>query len=175
MRMHRDADYLLVYDREKGKPRLSLRVARVGRSLTPILFKVTGKPAKEGHDVLISCLAKCGGLRLLEKNAEGEKYGVRPDLASLTGAFLLLLRRNQNPKKLESLFQDALWGRKPLLGSALPEFFLLALELSVTQRNSNTDKSPHSLSPVVADAVSAALRGFIEAVKRRDNKCQEGS
>lgn len=171
--MREEFDYILVYDREKGRPRLSLRASKEGRKLAPIIVKVTGKPARDGRSLLFPPLSKCGGLRLIEKGPKEERYGVRADLAPIAGAFILLLRRSSNPSKWGDALKEAIEGR-PLIGEGMSEFFLMALSLSSSLKKGGRKGLPQSVLPQVADAISAAMRGFIQAALREDSKCKEG-
>lgn len=168
-------DYLLVFDKEKGRPRLSLRASREGKKLTPIIVKVTGKPARDGQAVLFEALSRYGGLSLVEKGPKGERYGVRADLAPMAGAFILLLRRSSNPSKWGRALQETMKGSRPLMGEALSEFFLMALDLSSSLRKGGRRGFPQSVIPKVADAISAAMRGFVEVAMKEDSKCKEDS
>ena len=175
MAIREEFDYLLIYDREKGRPRLSLRAGVRGGRLLPMIVKVTGRPVREGHNDMFKALLKCGGLKLVEKEPQGERYGIRADLAPIAGAFILLLRRSTNPSKWGKLFHEALEGSRPFIGEALAEFFIMALNLSSSMRKTPRRKGlPQAVLPQAADAVSAAMRGFVEAI-RRDTKWKEGS
>jgi hypothetical protein len=138
-----------------------------GAKTPTTLIKITGKPAKEAHEKLLSLLSTCGGIRLLESTPKRKEYFVRADLAPTVGAYILLLRRSRNPSKWSNIFSKVLSGSQSMLGEYFANFMLMGVDLSTALRRvGRSRKVSETILPEVADVVSASMKSFFSLAEK---------
>jgi len=88
-------------------------------------------------------------------------YTIREDLGPIIGAYLVLVRRARNIEKWSLFLQELLEGRYAGVAKAFSSFLEIALELS---KSMHDKRKSYSLSPIVADALSSALKQFVDKI-----------
>ena len=88
-------------------------------------------------------------------------YTIREDLGPIIGAHLILVRRARNVDKWNSFLQELLEGLYVGVAKAFSSFLEIALELS---RSMHDKRKSYSLPPLVADALSSALKRFVNKI-----------
>jgi len=133
-------------------------------SVTTVL-RLSGRNANKVFRDVIEALARQGATVPLRVSDSEQVYSVREDLGPVVGAYLILVRRARSIEKWSRLFNELLDGRYAGVAKAFSAFFELAIELSRTVPRMRRDGG-YAISPVVADALSSALKRFVDKVAK---------
>jgi len=131
-------------------------------SITTVL-RLNGKNADKVFKNIIEDLAEQGAAIPLRVSEYEQVYSVRDDLGPVVGAYLILVRRARNIEKWSKFFRALLDGHYIGAAKAFSSFLELAIELSRILQKPSTSKH-YSLSPIVVDALSTALKRFVDKI-----------
>jgi len=124
------------------------------------LVRLGGKQAQTIFNSLVDILSKRGGLIPLSTSDDHRKYSIRDDLGPIVGAFLILVRRSWKPMKWIKISNEIMEGKYPGLAQAFEYYLEMAIDLS--KANGRRGKG-YSLSPKVLNAISVAMKKFLES------------
>lgn len=128
------------------------------------VLRLNGKNADRIFKSVISALAKQGALIPTRVSDYEQVYSIREDLGPVVGAYLILVRRARNIEKWGEFFRKLLDGHFVGVTKVFSAFLELAIELS---RSMPTRSGKgYKLSPVVVDALSTALKRFVDKVSK---------
>jgi len=133
-------------------------------NMTTIL-RLNGKNSYKIFKNIIQSLAKQGAAIPSKISDYEEVYSIREDLGPIVGTYLILVRRAKNVEKWNKFFVALLDEQYLGLAKAFSSFLELAMDLSRSLQKSSNDKR-YSLSPVVIDALSIALKRFVDKIIR---------
>ena len=125
------------------------------------VLRLNGKNADKIFKSIIETLAKQGAVIPSKVSDYEQVYSIREDLGPVVGTYLILIRRARNIKKWSKFFQGLLDGQYAGVAKAFSSFLEVAIELSKSLPSERHGKS-YTLSPVVADALSSALKQFVD-------------
>ena len=131
-------------------------------SVTTVL-RLNGKNSDKIFKNIIEALAKQGAAIPSRVSDYEQVYSVREDLGPVVGAYLILVRRARNIEKWNKFFRALLDGQYIGVAKAFSAFLELAIELSKSLPSKRRGKN-YTLSPVVVDALSSALKQFVDRV-----------
>ncbi len=129
------------------------------------VLRLNGKNADRVFKNVISTLARQGAVIPSRISDYEQVYSIREDLGPVVGAYLILVRRARNIEKWDKFFRALLDGHYTGVAKAFSAFLELAIELSRSIRTKSTSKD-YTLSPIVADALSTALKRFVDKIIR---------
>ena len=132
-----------------------------GEGSVACVLRLNGKSAERVFRDVIEALAKHGATVPTRISNNEQVYTIREDLGPIVGAYLVLVRRARNVDKWNSFLQELLDGRYVGVAKAFSSFLEIALELS---RSMHDKRKSYSLSPIVADALSSALKQFVDKI-----------
>ena len=124
-------------------------------------MRLGGKSAETVFRSVIGALAKYGAATPSRVSDDEQVYTIREDLGPVIGAYLVLVRRARNIEKWSLFLQELLKGRYAGVAKAFFSFLEIALELSKTMHGR---RRGYTISPVVADALSSALKRFVDKI-----------
>jgi len=125
------------------------------------VLRLGGKSAERVFRGVVEALARHGATAPSRISGNEQVYTIREDLGPIVGAYLVLVRRARNVDKWNSFLQELLDGRYVGVAKAFSSFLEIALELS---RSMHDKRKSYSLSPIVADALSSALKQFVDKI-----------
>jgi len=125
------------------------------------VLRLGGKNAERVFKDVVEALARHGASIPSRVSDYEQVYTIREDLGPIVGAYLVLVRRARNVERWSSFLRELLEGHYAGIARALSSFLEVALELS---RYMHDRKRSYSLSPVVADALSSALKRFVNRI-----------
>jgi len=131
-------------------------------SMTTVL-RLNGKNADKIFKNIIEDIAKQGAAIPLRVSDYEQVYSIREDLGPIVGAYLILIRRARNIEKWRKFFKALLDGQYVGVAKSFSSFLEVAIELSRTLQKSSTSKY-YTLSPIVVDALSTALKRFVDKI-----------
>lgn len=132
-------------------------------SITTVL-RLNGKNADRVFKCIVDNLARQGAIIPLKVSDNEQVYSIREDLGPVVGAYLILIRRARNIEKWGEFFRKLLDGHFVGVAKVFSTFLELAIELS---RSMPTKSGKgYTLSPVVVDALSTALKRFVDKVAK---------
>lgn len=134
-----------------------------GESSITTILRLNGRNANAIFKNIITALAKQGAVIPTRASDYEQVYTIREDLGPVVGAYLILIRRARNIEKWNDFFKALLDGQYAGVAKALSIFLELAIELSRSMPGKRSSKS-YTLSPIVVDALSTALKSFINKV-----------
>jgi len=123
-----------------------------------------GVNAEKGFKDVVDALARHGAAVPSRVSDREQVYAIREDVGPVVGAYLLLVRRAKDMATWRWFLRWLLDGRYPGVAKALSTFLEVALELSRHMPGGNGE---YTISPVVADAVSSALKQFVDKIIKR--------
>ena len=129
------------------------------------VLRLNGKNSNKIFKNIIGTLAKQGAVIPSKVSDYEQVYSVREDLGPVVGAYLILVRRARNIEKWSKFFRALLDGYYAGVAKAFSAFLELAIELSRFIHTKSTSKG-YTLSPIVADALSTALKHFVDKIIR---------
>jgi len=132
-------------------------------SITTVL-RLNGKNADNIFKNIIEDLAKQGATIPLKISDYEHVYSIREDLGPIVGAYLILIRRAKNIEKWSKFFKALIEGQYVGIAKTFAIFLEVALELS-RSIPTRSHKS-YTLSPTVVDALSTALKRFVDKVAK---------
>jgi len=163
-------DYILAFKKGTRGEELILYSVRKAGGPRRVLVKVVGEPARKGHEEILK-MAECGGLTLVKCETKIREYSVRPDLVSIIGSFILLLRRSRNPSRWCKAFNEIVRGRAAVFGETFARFFDMAISASVELKKASGKKARgETILPEVSDVFSASLKSFVLSSEKRGEK-----
>ncbi len=133
-------------------------------SVTTVL-RLNGKNTDRIFKGIISALAKQGAAIPSRVSDYEQVYSIREDLGPVVGAYLILVRRARNIEKWSRFFRALLDGHYIGVAKAFSAFLELAIELSRSMPMKGSGKA-YTLSPIVVDALSTALKHFVDKITR---------
>lgn len=160
-------DYTLSYKEGAKGGSLTLYSSQREGAVRTALVRLSGRLAKMGHEELVRLLVERGGLSLVKSEPSIKEYFVRPDLASVVGSFMLLLRRSRRPSEWCKAFEEVIRGRAMVYGEGFAKFFELAVATSVELKRSIGKRAKgETVIPKVCDAFSASIKSFISFIAK---------
>jgi hypothetical protein len=132
-----------------------------GEGSVACVLRLNGKSAERVFRDVIEALAKHGATVPTRISNNEQVYTIREDLGPVIGAYLVLVRRARNIEKWSSFLQELLEGRYAGVARALSSFLEIALELS---KSIHGKRRGYTISPIVADALSSALKRFVDKI-----------
>jgi len=132
-----------------------------GESSATRVLRLSGKNVERVFRDIIETLARHGATVPSRVSDYEQIYTIREDLGPIIGAYLVLVRRARNIEKWSLFLQELLEGRYAGVAKAFSSFLEIALELS---KSMHDKRKSYSLSPIVADALSSALKQFVDKI-----------
>ena len=133
-------------------------------SITTVL-RLGGKNTDRVFRSVIEALARQGAAIPLRVSGSEQVYSIREDLGPVVGAYLVLARRARNIEKWGKFFGELLNGRYAGVAKAFSAFLEMAIELSKTTPSRKRGRD-YAISSVVADALSSALKRFVDRIAK---------
>ena len=134
-------------------------------TITTVL-RLNGKSADRIFKGIIEALARQGAIIPSKISDHEQTYGVREDLGPIVGAYLILVRRARNIEKWNKFFRELLNEHYVGVAKAFSTFLELAIELSKSMPRKSLSKG-YALSPIVVDALSTALKHFVDKITKK--------
>ncbi len=128
------------------------------------ILRLNGKNASKIFRSIIDALAKQGAVVPVKISDREQVYSIRVDLGPIVGAYLILVRRARDIEKWNKFFKALLDGHYVGVAKAFSSFLELAIELSKVLPS--TTKKGYTLSPIVVDALSSALKHFVDRISK---------
>jgi len=133
-------------------------------SITTVL-RLSGKNTDKVFRSVVEALARQGAAIPLRVSGSEQVYSIREDLGPVVGAYLILVRRARNVEKWGKFFSELLDGHYAGVAKAFSTFLEIAIELSKATSSGKRGRD-HTISPVVADALSSALKQFVDRIAK---------
>jgi len=133
-------------------------------SITTVL-RLSGKNTDKVFRSVIEALARQGAAIPLRVSNSEQVYSIREDLGPIVGAYLILARRARNIEKWSKFFSELLDGHYAGVAKAFSAFLEIAIELSKTTSSRKRSRD-YTISSVVADALSSALKQFVDKIAK---------
>jgi len=131
-------------------------------SITTVL-RLSGKNTDKVFRSVIEALARQGAAIPLRVSDSEQVYSIREDLGPVVGAYLILVRRARNVEKWGKFFGELLDGHYAGVAKVFSTFLEIAIELSKATSSRKRGRD-YTISPVVADALSSALKQFVDRI-----------
>lgn len=160
MSYEKPAYYIILKKRSKGYEILY----NIGsESSVATVLRLNGRNADRIFKDIVSNLAKQGAVVPVRISDYEQTYSIREDLGPVVGAYLILIRRARNIDKWSGFFRALLNEHYPGVARAFSSFLELAIELSRSIPEKPSGKG-YTLSPIVVNALSAALKKFVDKI-----------
>jgi len=154
--------YIILKQRTKG---YEIMYNIGNESYVTTVLRLNGKNADKIFKNIIEALAIRGATVPVRVSDYEQVYSIREDLGPIVGAYLILVRRAKNIEKWSKFFEALLAGYYVGVAKAFASFLELAIELSKSMQRTSTKKR-YELSPIVVNALSTALKQFVNKIIR---------
>ncbi len=157
-----ESTYYLILKKRSGGYEILYNIGSESNIMTVLRLK--GKNAGKIFNEIVGTLAKQGAAIPSSVSEYEQIYSVRDDLGPVVGAYLILIRRARNLEKWSRFFRLLLDGHYVGVAKSFSDFLEIAIELSKSLPESGSSRRKYTLSPIVVDALSSALKQFVDRI-----------